>query len=99
MPSRSYDTIPMSFILFSPTATYNDLSSLRGIGSDPHMRCWSVDYNDGNGKKTGPQDKMEEFKVFEVDGEGGERVVKVEVGMNSLVEGIKVCSRLILILF
>lgn len=81
----------MSSILFSPNGTCENLSKLRKIESDPHMRCWGVEYNDGNGKKTGPQDKMYEVKVFEIDGENGERVVKVEIGMNSLVEGVKVC--------
>ncbi|KUJ13318.1 uncharacterized protein LY89DRAFT_156806 [Mollisia scopiformis] len=89
-PSRSYDTTPMSFILFSPDGTYDQLSSLRGIESDPNMRCWGVSYNIEEGKRTGPRDKMDEVKMFKVDGEEGERVVKVEVGMNSLVQGIKV---------
>lgn len=81
----------MSFILFSPDGTYDSLLNLTGIESDPHMRCWGVKYADGETKKTGPQDKMEEVRCFEIDGNSGERVVKVEIGMNSLVQGVKVC--------
>jgi len=81
----------MSIILFSPDGTYNNLSYLSEIESDPHMRCWGVKYTDESRKRTGPQDKMEDVRCFKVDGEGGERVVKVEIGMNSLVQGVKVC--------
>ncbi|KAE8450747.1 hypothetical protein EG329_005660 [Mollisiaceae sp. DMI_Dod_QoI] len=102
MPARSYDTIPMSFILFSLDGTFDQLSKLRGIESDPESRCWGVKYNigaeDGNeggtesGKRTGPQDCMSQVKMFRVDGEGGERVVKVEIGMNSLAMGVKITT-------
>jgi len=94
-PDRSYDTIPMSFILFSPTGSYDQLSSLRGVESDPNMRCWGVTFRDGDGdggKRTGPQDKMDDVKMFAVDGERGERVIKVEIGMNHLVQGVKITT-------
>lgn len=91
-PSRPYDTIPMSFILFSPSGSYDQLSHLTGIASDPHMRCWGVSYTDNEGKRTGPQDKMEEVKTFKIEGQAGETVTKVEIGMNSLVQGVKVFS-------
>lgn len=37
-------------------------------------------------------DKMDEVKMFKIDGEGGERVVKVEIGMNNLVMGLKITT-------
>lgn len=80
----------MSYILFSPDGTYQSLAKLRSIESDAHMRCWGVKYSDQADKWTGPMDKMYEVKRFRIDGEGLERVVKVEIGMNSLVEGVKV---------
>lgn len=57
------------------------------------MRSWGVQYSDQTSRITGPQDKPEEVKSFKIDGESGERVVKVEIGMNSLVKGVKVFPR------
>ncbi|KAF8851868.1 hypothetical protein BDZ45DRAFT_131178 [Acephala macrosclerotiorum] len=91
-PSRSYDTIPMPFILFSPDGSFESLGKLKGIEADPNLRCWGVKYAERQGKRTGPMDKMDEVKMFKIDGEGGERVVKVEIGMNNLVMGLKITT-------
>lgn len=80
----------MPFILFSLDGSFEELGKLRGIEGDLDLRCWGVKSADGEGKRTGPMDKMDEGECFEIHGEDGERVVKVEIGMNSLVMGLKV---------
>ena len=48
----------------------------------------AVHYADGSEKTIGKQ--TSQMSRFNIDGPGGERVVKVEVGMNALPQAIKV---------
>jgi len=52
------------------------------------MQKLSVHYADGSEKTTGKE--TPQMVKFNIDGPGGERVVKVEVGMKTLPQAIKV---------
>ncbi|KAK0100909.1 hypothetical protein ONS95_007351 [Cadophora gregata] len=90
-PERSFDTIPMSFLLFGTTPS--ELASITGISSDAKLRSFAVQFADGSERSIGPRDGIErERKVFSIDGRGGEVVKKVEVGMNHLPMAVKLTT-------
>lgn len=89
IPDRSYDTIPMHALLFG--ATPPDLSRISGFSSDAKLRSFGIHFSDGTEERIGPDDANEhDRKVFKIDGAGGEKIVKVEIGMNQLPLAIKV---------
>ena len=87
-PVRSYDTIPMEALVFGTTD--DELSQITGFSSDPEKRSLAIQLEDGSSKHIGPEAPSPNSKVFKIDGKGGERVTKVEIGMNSLPMAIKV---------
>lgn len=80
----------MHYILLTPA------ESIIGISSDAALSAFAVHYDDGTTRRVGPGQSRdvaevpEDAKMFAIDGPGGERVVKVEVGMNSLPMALKV---------
>ncbi|KAH6722052.1 hypothetical protein BKA61DRAFT_729448 [Leptodontidium sp. MPI-SDFR-AT-0119] len=90
-PARSFDTIPMSFLIFGTTPL--ELAKITGFSSDAKLRSFGVHFADGSEAVIGPRDGVEgERKVFRIDGAGGEVVTKVEVGMNHLPMAIKITT-------
>ena len=81
----------MSFLLFGSTPS--DLSKITRFSSDGKKRSFAVHFADGSETSIGPRDEVEGArKLFKIDGQGGEVVQKVEVGMNHLPMAIKVCK-------
>ncbi|PVH83688.1 hypothetical protein DL98DRAFT_652168 [Cadophora sp. DSE1049] len=90
-PDRSFDTIPMSFLLFGTTPS--ELANITDFSSDAKLRSLAVHFADGSERSIGPRDGAEGArKVFRIDGRGGEVVKKVEVGMNHLPMAIKITT-------
>ncbi|KAH7407436.1 hypothetical protein BKA64DRAFT_666570 [Cadophora sp. MPI-SDFR-AT-0126] len=90
-PARSFDTIPMSFLVLGNTPS--ELSNITGFSSDAKLRSFAVHLADGSERSIGPRDGVEgERKVFRIDGKRGEVVKKVEVGMNHLPMAIKITT-------
>jgi hypothetical protein len=87
-PDRSFDTIPMEALVFGTSDA--ELSQISGFSSDPGKSFFAIHYNDSTSKCIGIKNFSSESTVFKIDGEGGERITKVEVGMNHLPMAIKV---------
>ena len=88
MPERSFDTISMEALVFGTNET--ELQLITGFSCDAQYRSFGIHYQDGNSKLIGPADTLSETKIFEIDGRSGERITKVEIGMNSLPYALKV---------
>lgn len=86
-PVRSFDTIPMQALVFGTSNA--ELSQITGFSSNPEKTYFAVQYRDGGSKRIGIEDSGTENTTFNIDGKGGERITKVEVGMNSLPHAIK----------
>lgn len=92
MPVRSFDTIQMQALIFGTTET--ELEQVTGYSSDAKCQFFGAHFRNGTEHYIGMNESEREEKnkkTFLIDGEGGERVSKVEVGMNHLPTGIKVC--------
>ncbi len=76
-------------------ANESELQYLTGFSSDTKCRFLSVHFRDDIERHIGlredEREEENERKTFTIDGQGNERVSKVEVGMNHLPTGIKVC--------
>lgn len=88
MPVRSFDTIPMEALVFG--SSDEELSHITGFSSDSEKQTFAVHYENGSSKRIGKEHPSEGETMFNIDGRGGERITKVEVGMNSLPMAIKV---------
>ena len=87
-PVRSYDTIHMEALIFGTSDT--ELSKITGFSSDRARTSFIIHYEDGSSRYIGRKVPGTENTMFNIDGQGGERITKVEIGMNSLAMGIKV---------
>lgn len=83
---RSFDLLSQQHLIFGTCVA--DLALVTGISGDSTLKSLAVHYSNETSKVIGLQDMS--LKRFAIDGPGGERVVKVEVGMNSLPQAIKV---------
>jgi hypothetical protein len=87
-PARSFDTILMEALVFATSDS--ELSQITGFSSDPKKKSFAIHYQDGSFKRIGKENVEGEDTMFSIDGKGGERITKIEVGMNSLPMAIKV---------
>ena len=82
----------MQALIFGTTET--ELEQVTGYSSDTKCQFFGAHFRNGTKHYIGMNESEREErdkKTFLIDGEGGERVSKVEVGMNHLPTGIKVC--------
>ncbi|KAL2073497.1 hypothetical protein VTL71DRAFT_10823 [Oculimacula yallundae] len=89
-PPRSYDTIPMSALLFGTSPS--ELSRISGFSSDSKLGSFGIHFTDGSEIIIGPRYDERGRKIFTIDGPGGEVVSKIEVGMNHLPMAIKITT-------
>jgi hypothetical protein len=64
-----------------------ELSQITGFSSDRKKTSFTIHYEDGSSKYIGIEDPSTEYTRFSIDGKGGERIAKVEIGMSSLAMG------------
>lgn len=86
-PVRSFDLLPQHHLVFGTTPAA--LAFLTGISGDEQMLKLAAHYADGSEQSIGCK-SVAQMSRFDIDGPGGERVVRVEVGMNALPQAIKV---------
>jgi hypothetical protein len=86
MPVRSFDLLPQQHLIFGTTSA--ELCLLTSISGDEKLQKLAVHYADGSEKTIGRG--TNQMSSFNIDGPGGERVVKVEVGMSALPQAVKV---------
>ena len=87
-PVRSFDLLPHQYLVFGTTTT--ELALLTGISGDEQMLKLAAHYADGSERSIGRE--TAQMSRFNIDGPGGERVVKVEISMNALPQAIKVSN-------
>ena len=67
-----------------------ELSQIIGFSLDCKKTSFTIHYEDWSSKYIGIEDPSTEYMRFSIDGEGGERITEVEVGMSSLAMAVKV---------
>jgi hypothetical protein len=86
MPQYSFDSIPTEVLIFGTNE--QELTRITGLSANKNLRSYAIHFEEGISTRIGEKDVP--MKLFKIDGRGGERIARIEVGMGCLPMSLKV---------
>lgn len=86
MPQYSFDSIPIEVLIFGTNE--HELAQITGLSANKNLRSYAICREGGVSRRIGDRDAS--MKLFGINGRGGERVIRIEVGTSYLPMSVKV---------